>query len=67
MSNLGECTGDPSTHLGYYVLFLLGMFVVGAAATPLIILAIPHLDENVKRQNVPMYLGVLASSGILGE
>ena len=54
-------------NVGYFSLFVLGMVLAGAGATPMYALGIPYIDENVKKKVAPMYVGAFTASGIVGE
>ena len=43
------------------------MFIAGAGCTPMISLGIPYLDENVSKENSPLYVGLFQTSGIFGK
>lgn len=52
----------------YYAMFLLGMIIAGIGYSPLYSLGVPYMDQNVKRKNSPMYLGIFVGfGGILGK
>jgi len=57
------CSSKEGSNL-YYGLFALAMFVAGAGCTPMISLGIPYLDENVSKENSPLYVGLFQTSGI---
>ena len=52
----------------YYAMFLLGMIIAEIGYSPLYLLGVPYMDQNVKRKNSPMYLGKFVGfGGILGK
>ncbi|KAL9981591.1 hypothetical protein ACROYT_G010316 [Oculina patagonica] len=61
-----DCNEKTGGNNLYYALFILGMIVVGTGSTPLYALGVPYVDENVKKEGSPMYLGIFAALGILG-
>ena len=62
-----SCKEAPGGNMAHYSLFILGMFVAGAGASPMYALGIPYIDENVKPKVSPMYLGFFVASGIGGK
>ena len=51
-----------------YALFILGMVIGGIGNSPLYGLGVPYLDQNVKSNLSPMYMGIFVGfGGILGE
>ena len=54
-------------NVGYFSLFVLGMVLAGAGATPMYALGVPYIDENVKKKVLPMYVGAFTASGIVGK
>ena len=65
----GECDSTTSTnnHWYYAALLCVGMLVVGFGGSPIYVLGVAYLDESVKKNVSPMYLGIFTSSGILGK
>ena len=53
-------------NVGYFSLFVLGMVIAGAGATPMYALGIPYMDENVKKKVLPMYVGTSNATGTVG-
>ena len=67
-STAALCNKESVTgNLEYYWLFILGMVIAGAGATPMYALGIPYMDENVKPKVSPMYVGIFVASGIFGK
>ena len=66
-TSVNGCGTGSTSNTGLYVIFLLGMFLIGTGATPMVVLAFPYLDENLKATVVPMYMGFFYASGILGK
>ena len=61
------CGNGGNSNMGLYIIFLLGMFLVGTGATPMVVLAFPYLDENLPPTVVPIYMGFYYAAGILGK
>ncbi|KAK3742780.1 hypothetical protein QZH41_013896, partial [Actinostola sp. cb2023] len=64
-TNNSECNQSQS-HWGYYLLFTVGMLVIGTGSTPMWNLGASFMDENVKAKIAPMYIGIFACSGVIG-
>lgn len=70
-------TSDKEAHCGesrregsslYYALFILGMVIGGIGNSPLYGLGVPYLDQNIKSNVSPMYMGIFVGfGGILGK
>lgn len=58
-ANQTEECGDSkgSGHSWYRYIFMLGQFLHGVGATPLYTLGVTYLDENVKSNYAPVYIG----------
>lgn len=51
-----------------YALFILGMVIGGIGNSPLYGLGVPYLDQNIKSNVSPMYMGIFVGfGGILGK
>ncbi|KAM3872581.1 solute carrier organic anion transporter family member 4A1 [Diretmus argenteus] len=50
----------------YRFVFMLGQFLHGVGATPLYTLGVTYLDENVKSNYAPVYIGVFYTAAIVG-
>ncbi|KAK2850993.1 hypothetical protein Q5P01_007269 [Channa striata] len=50
----------------YRFVFMLGQFLHGVGATPLYTLGVTYLDENVKTNYAPVYLGIFYTAAVLG-
>ncbi|XP_074538548.1 solute carrier organic anion transporter family member 4A1 [Halichoeres trimaculatus] len=50
----------------YRFVFMLGQFLHGVGATPLYTLGVTYLDENVKSNYAPVYIGIFYTAAILG-
>lgn len=61
-----DCTEGGNGNSLYYALFILGMVVAGSGCTPMYALGIPYVDENVKAEVAPMYVGIFVAAGIIG-
>ncbi|XP_066558357.1 solute carrier organic anion transporter family member 4A1 isoform X1 [Amia ocellicauda] len=58
---------DASTSLSNYrYMFMLGQFLHGMGATPLYTLGVTYLDENVKSNYAPVYIGIFYTAAIVG-
>ena len=62
-----DCARESGGDSLHYVLFILGMVVMGCGCTPMYALGIPYMDENFKAKVSPMYVGIFAASGIAGK
>nr|XP_057941603.1 solute carrier organic anion transporter family member 4A1 [Doryrhamphus excisus]XP_057941604.1 solute carrier organic anion transporter family member 4A1 [Doryrhamphus excisus]XP_057941605.1 solute carrier organic anion transporter family member 4A1 [Doryrhamphus excisus] len=51
---------------GYRFVFMLGQFLHGMGATPLYTLGVTYLDENVKSNYGPVYIGIFYTAAIVG-
>lgn len=51
------CSQAASSLSGYRFVFMLGQFLHGMGATPLYTLGVTYLDENVKTNYSPVYIG----------
>uniref|UniRef100_A0A8C6X170 Solute carrier organic anion transporter family member n=1 Tax=Naja naja TaxID=35670 RepID=A0A8C6X170_NAJNA len=51
------CSESVSTLSNYQFVFMLGQFLHGIGATPLYTLGVTYLDENVKSNYSPVYIG----------
>ncbi|NXS08723.1 SO4A1 protein, partial [Neodrepanis coruscans] len=60
------CTQPASSLSDYRFVFMLGQFLHGMGATPLYTLGVTYLDENVKTNYSPVYIGVFYTAAILG-
>ncbi|KAM6982924.1 LOW QUALITY PROTEIN: solute carrier organic anion transporter family member 4A1 [Tautogolabrus adspersus] len=72
---LGLCYANRSTPCqdekgaglsSYRFVFMLGQFLHGMGATPLYTLGVTYLDENVKSNYAPVYIGIFYTAAILG-
>ncbi|XP_060792869.1 solute carrier organic anion transporter family member 4A1 [Neoarius graeffei] len=62
-----ECGNSKGTALSLYrYIFMLGQFLHGVGATPLYTLGVTYLDENVKSNYAPVYIGIFYTAAILG-
>uniref|UniRef100_A0A665VLJ0 Solute carrier organic anion transporter family member n=1 Tax=Echeneis naucrates TaxID=173247 RepID=A0A665VLJ0_ECHNA len=50
----------------YRFVFMLGQFLHGMGATPLYTLGVTYLDENVKSNYAPVYIGIFYTAAIVG-
>ncbi|XP_056130821.1 solute carrier organic anion transporter family member 4A1 [Lampris incognitus] len=50
----------------YRFVFMLGQFLHGVGATPLYTLGVTYLDENVKSNYAPVYIGIFYTAAIVG-
>ncbi|GAA6104192.1 solute carrier organic anion transporter family member 4A1 [Tachysurus ichikawai] len=50
----------------YRYVFMLGQFLHGVGATPLYTLGVTYLDENVKSNYAPVYIGIFYTAAIIG-
>ncbi|XP_054618037.1 solute carrier organic anion transporter family member 4A1 [Dunckerocampus dactyliophorus] len=50
----------------YRFVFMLGQFLHGMGATPLYTLGVTYLDENVKSNYGPVYIGIFYTAAIVG-
>nr|XP_040049616.1 solute carrier organic anion transporter family member 4A1 [Gasterosteus aculeatus aculeatus]XP_040049617.1 solute carrier organic anion transporter family member 4A1 [Gasterosteus aculeatus aculeatus]XP_040049618.1 solute carrier organic anion transporter family member 4A1 [Gasterosteus aculeatus aculeatus]XP_040049619.1 solute carrier organic anion transporter family member 4A1 [Gasterosteus aculeatus aculeatus] len=50
----------------YRFVFMLGQFLHGIGATPLYTLGVTYLDENVKSNYAPVYIGIFYTAAIVG-
>uniref|UniRef100_UPI0037E7E35F solute carrier organic anion transporter family member 4A1 n=1 Tax=Semicossyphus pulcher TaxID=241346 RepID=UPI0037E7E35F len=71
----GLCSANRSTPCrdeegaglsSYRFVFMLGQFLHGVGATPLYTLGVTYLDENVKSNYAPVYIGIFYTAAILG-
>lgn len=51
------CVGEEGGLSAYRYVFMLGQFLHGVGATPLYTLGVTYLDENVKSNYAPVYIG----------
>ncbi|KAK2885765.1 hypothetical protein QQF64_020788 [Cirrhinus molitorella] len=66
-SNLTEtCVGEEGGLSAYRYVFMLGQFLHGVGATPLYTLGVTYLDENVKSNYAPVYIGIFYTAAIVG-
>ncbi|KXJ27791.1 solute carrier organic anion transporter family member 4C1 [Exaiptasia diaphana] len=63
--SVNQCD-QSQTHWGYYLLFIVGMLVIGAGSTPMWNLGTAYMDENVKAKAAPIYIGIFSCSGVMG-
>ncbi|XP_026777172.3 solute carrier organic anion transporter family member 4A1 [Pangasianodon hypophthalmus] len=62
-----ECGDDKGSGLSLYrYIFMLGQFLHGVGATPLYTLGVTYLDENVKSNYAPVYIGIFYTAAIIG-
>ncbi|KAM9445178.1 solute carrier organic anion transporter family member 4A1 isoform 1-T3 [Clarias gariepinus] len=62
-----ECEGSRGSGLSLYrYIFMLGQFLHGVGATPLYTLGVTYLDENVKSNYAPVYIGIFYTAAIIG-
>lgn len=57
-----RCATSVSNLSNYRFVFMLGQFLHGIGATPLYTLGVTYLDENVKSNYSPVYIGKLSRS-----
>lgn len=64
----GKCTGDKAevNLSNYRFLFMLGQFLHGAGAAPLITIGTTFLDESVKKKVSPLYIGIYQTWFVIG-
>ncbi|XP_061841521.2 solute carrier organic anion transporter family member 4A1 [Nerophis lumbriciformis] len=63
----GLCRDSGNAGLsGYRYVFMLGQFLHGMGATPLYTLGVTYLDENVKSNYGPVYIGIFYTAAIVG-
>ncbi|GCC23332.1 solute carrier organic anion transporter family member 4A1 isoform X2 [Chiloscyllium punctatum] len=60
------CDKGSSSYSNYRFLFMLGQFLHGIGATPLYTLGVTYLDENVKSNYAPVYIGIFYTAAIIG-
>lgn len=60
-----ECD-EKSITLPAVMCFILGSFLKGFGSTAFYTIGTPYLDDNVKKKNSPMYLGILGAFRLLG-
>lgn len=57
-NNTESCQNSSGSGLSSYrFVFMLGQFLHGVGATPLYTLGVTYLDENVKSNYAPVYIG----------
>ncbi|XP_067856884.1 solute carrier organic anion transporter family member 4A1 [Heptranchias perlo] len=61
-----HCSEGSSSYSNYRFLFMLGQFLHGIGATPLYTLGVTYLDENVKSNYSPVYIGIFYTAAIIG-
>ncbi|GCB72409.1 solute carrier organic anion transporter family member 4A1 [Scyliorhinus torazame] len=61
-----QCSEGSSSSSNYRFLFMLGQFLHGIGATPLYTLGVTYLDENVKSNYAPVYIGIFYTAAIIG-
>jgi len=64
----GKCDGDKAdiNLSDYRYLFMLGQFLHGAGAAPLITIGTTFLDESVKKKVSPLYIGIYQTWFVIG-
>ncbi|KAK3547575.1 hypothetical protein QTP86_025464 [Hemibagrus guttatus] len=61
------CGNSQGSRLSLYrYIFMLGQFLHGVGATPLYTLGVTYLDENVKSNYAPVYIGIFYTAAIIG-
>ncbi|XP_023221334.1 solute carrier organic anion transporter family member 4C1-like, partial [Centruroides sculpturatus] len=60
-----ECQ-EKSITLPAVICFILGSFLKGFGSTAFYTIGTPYLDDNVKKKNSPLYLGILAALRLIG-
>ncbi|XP_016300570.1 solute carrier organic anion transporter family member 4A1-like [Sinocyclocheilus anshuiensis] len=60
------CVGEEGGLSAYRFVFMLGQFLHGIGATPLYTLGVTYLDENVKSNYAPVYIGIFYTAAIVG-
>ncbi|XP_056589569.1 solute carrier organic anion transporter family member 4A1 [Triplophysa dalaica] len=60
------CVGEEGGLSAYRFVFMLGQFLHGMGATPLYTLGVTYLDENVKSNYAPVYIGIFYTAAIVG-
>ncbi|XP_042606519.1 solute carrier organic anion transporter family member 4A1 [Cyprinus carpio] len=60
------CVGEEGGLSAYRYVFMLGQFLHGVGATPLYTLGVTYLDENVKSNYAPVYIGIFYTAAIVG-
>ncbi|XP_006639753.2 solute carrier organic anion transporter family member 4A1 isoform X2 [Lepisosteus oculatus] len=60
------CQESSSSLSSYRYMFMLGQFLHGMGATPLYTLGVTYLDENVKSNYAPVYIGIFYTAAIVG-
>ncbi|XP_051516494.1 solute carrier organic anion transporter family member 4A1-like [Myxocyprinus asiaticus] len=60
------CVGEEGGLSAYRYVFMLGQSLHGAGATPLYTLGVTYLDENVKSNYAPVYIGIFYTAAIVG-
>ncbi|XP_068118988.1 solute carrier organic anion transporter family member 4A1 [Hyperolius riggenbachi] len=67
LSNHTSQVPESASRLSYYrYVFMLGQFLHGIGATPLYTLGVTYLDENVKSNYSPVYIGIFYTAAIVG-
>ncbi|XP_065142228.1 solute carrier organic anion transporter family member 4A1 [Paramisgurnus dabryanus] len=60
------CDDEQGGLSAYRFVFMLGQFLHGVGATPLYTLGVTYLDENVKSNYAPVYIGIFYTAAIVG-
>ncbi|XP_026110025.1 LOW QUALITY PROTEIN: solute carrier organic anion transporter family member 4A1-like [Carassius auratus] len=60
------CISEEGGFSAYRFVFMLGQFLHGIGATPLYTLGVTYLDENVKSNYAPVYIGIFYTAAIVG-
>uniref|UniRef100_A0A3B5KDF3 Solute carrier organic anion transporter family member n=1 Tax=Takifugu rubripes TaxID=31033 RepID=A0A3B5KDF3_TAKRU len=60
------CQDKEAAQSSYRFLFMLGQLLHGVGATPLYTLGVTYLDENVRSNYAPVYIGIFYTAAILG-
>ncbi|XP_030068374.1 solute carrier organic anion transporter family member 4A1 isoform X2 [Microcaecilia unicolor] len=61
-----KCSESASSLSKHRFVFMLGQFLHGIGATPLYTLGVTYLDENVKSNYSPVYVGIFYTAAIIG-
>ena len=49
------------------MVFLLAQALIGVGSAPMVVLAVPFMDENVKSKVISLYMGFFFAAGIMGK
>ncbi|XP_056879739.1 solute carrier organic anion transporter family member 4A1 isoform X2 [Takifugu flavidus] len=65
-SRSSPCQDKEAAQSSYRFVFMLGQLLHGVGATPLYTLGVTYLDENVRSNYAPVYIGIFYTAAILG-